>query len=74
MIFKSVFRVDRFLKSGKFYKFNLFRLIYRKRTRCLKFALRPRLFFWQKEPLRGWNISILGIHITYEWNVNSVLC
>lgn len=72
MVFKKVFRADRF-STGKFFKFNLFRIIFAGKTKCFKFALQPKIFHSQKEPYRGWNVTLLGLRITYEYSFGGYL-
>jgi hypothetical protein len=73
MIIKPVFRVNRF-SNEKFFKFNLCRIIYSKRKKAIKFALHPRIFRYENELTKGWNITILGVRITYERSWGGLLC
>jgi hypothetical protein len=65
MKFRTIFRVDRY-RNGKFFKFNLFRFLWADRKKVIKLALQPRIFRYEVEPHRGWNVTILGFRITYE--------
>lgn len=72
MNMKWVFRLERY-GNNKIFKFNICRFIFNKRKCCLKLALQPRIFQWQRECI-GCNLTFFGFRVTYETNPNNVLC
>ena len=72
MKIKKVFRVARF-GNGHFFKFNLFRILFAGHRKCVKLAFQPRVFRWEREKYRGWNMTLLGLRVTYEYSDSGYL-